>query len=104
MDEIKELFEEKDQEKKSEVNPFDYMTIKISEYRKLIKKVERYKSEAEALKQISEWREKANDYRRWWKEEEAKAEENKANFEAAKAQIEELLNIKEDKSDADDGR
>jgi len=42
-DEIREVKEEK--EEKPVINPFSYVTIPVSEYKKLIKKVEKYKHE-----------------------------------------------------------
>ena len=57
------------------INPLDYVTIPLKEYRKLIRKVERAKAELAAKEEIAKITEKAEDYRRWWKEEEKKAEE-----------------------------
>ena len=79
-DDIREI---KVEEKKDTViNPLDYVTIPIKEYRKLIRKVERAKADNEKhLDQL-------------WK---VKLENNelRKNLDEAKAQIQELLGLKE---------
>lgn len=77
-------------------NPFDYVTIKLKEYRKLIKAEERIKAKYaaeydEKLKQVTSDKEL---YYRWYRE---KSEA----LEQAKAQIAELLGIDEEKKDAE---
>lgn len=50
-EEIREVLEEneaKRNKEKKDINPFDYVTIPLSEYKKLIKKVEKYKTEMES--------------------------------------------------------
>lgn len=54
------------------INPLDYVTIPIKEYRKLIKKVERVKAQNRRLKELTDLQKDAVNYRRWWKEEETK--------------------------------
>lgn len=54
------------------INPLDYVTIPIKEYRKLIKKVERVKAQNIRLKELTDLQKDAVNYRRWWKEEETK--------------------------------
>lgn len=54
------------------INPLDYVTIPIKEYRKLIKKVERVKAQNRRLKELTDLQNDAVNYRRWWKEEETK--------------------------------
>ena len=95
--EIKEVLAENEakREKKPDVNPLDYVTIPISEYHKLIRKVERMKAENKQLKELAEVQKKADDYRRWWKEEEQEKDELRKNLDEAKAQIAELLGLKE---------
>ena len=79
--EVQEAMEERQERK--EFDPFGYVTIKVSEYRKLIKKIERVKAEKEALKQVAEITENAARYRQWWKEEQAKAEKYKKDLDDA---------------------
>ncbi len=79
-----------------EINPLDYVTIPVKEYRKLIKKIERMKAENAALVKIGEVKEKAEDYRRWWHEEKEKTENLEKLLADAKAQIKELLGIEEE--------
>ena len=54
------------------INPLDYVTIPIKEYRKLIKKVEKVKAQNRQLKELADLQKDAANYRHWWKEEEAK--------------------------------
>lgn len=77
-------------------NPFDYVTIKLKEYRKLIKAEERIKAkyEAEYEAKIKELTDNKDMYQRWYRE---KSEA----LEQAKAQIAELLGIDEEKKDAE---
>lgn len=77
------------QEKKSkkEINPLDYVTIPIKEYRKLIKKVERVKAQNRQLKELADIQKDAANYRRWWKEEEAKSAELAKQIEESKEVI-----------------
>lgn len=78
----KEVQEVQEKEEKT-INPLDYVTIPVKEYRKLIKKIERIKAENEALKQVAEIKEKTADYRRWWHEEQNKAEKYKKDLDEA---------------------
>lgn len=79
--EVQEAMEERQEHK--EFDPFGYVTIPVKEYRKLIKKIERVKAEKEALKQVAEIKEKTADYRRWWQEEQDKAEKYKKDLDEA---------------------
>jgi len=63
-------------ENKKEFNPFDYVTIPVKEYKKLIQKTARKEIKKELEKKYSEemaevkrW---SQNYHRWWQEEEAK--------------------------------
>lgn len=102
MEENMEVFEE--QKKDTTINPLDYVTIPVKEYRKLIRKIEQIKADTKVAEVTANLKEKAEDYRRWWRDEEKKADnlqaqvdELRANLDQAKAQIQELLNIKEAK-------
>ena len=66
------------------INPLDYVTIPIKEYRKLIKKVERIKAQNRQLKELADARKDAGNYRLWWKEEEAKRESLERQIAQAK--------------------
>lgn len=100
-EEIREVLAEneakrnKEQKTEQVINPLDYVTIPIKEYRKLIKKVERVKMQNKQLKELAEVQKKADDYRRWWKEEEQEKDELRKNLDEAKAQIAELLGLQE---------
>lgn len=78
-----------------EYNPFDFVTIKTSEYRKLIRKIEKMKAENKALTEIAAIQEKAEDYRRWWQSEEREKNELRKSLDEAKKQIQELLGLQE---------
>ena len=93
--------DEKEIKTTNEVNPFDYVTITVKEYRKLLRKVERMKIEKEAMEEVYKAKKDAEDYRRWWHEEEAKVTQLKESLEDAKKQIKDLLGIDEEDS-ADD--
>ena len=76
-EEIREVLAENEAKRKPEqaeqtINPLDYVTIPIKEYRKLIKKVERVKAQNRQLKELADLQKDAANYRHWWKEEEAK--------------------------------
>ena len=76
-EEIEKVLAENEAKRKPEqaeqtINPLDYVTIPIKEYRKLIKKVERVKAQNRQLKELADLQKDAGNYRRWWKEEEAK--------------------------------
>lgn len=76
-EEIREVLAENEAKCKPEqaeqtINPLDYVTIPIKEYRKLIKKVERVKAQNRQLKELANVQKDAANYRSWWKEEEAK--------------------------------
>lgn len=102
MEDQKELLEQEQAEKATSINPLDYVTIPVKEYRKLIRKIEQVKADKKIAEVTAELNEKAEGYRKWWRDEEKKADnlqaqvdELRANLDQAKAQIQELLNIKE---------
>ena len=100
-EEIREVLAEneakrnKEQKTEQVINPLDYVTIPIKEYRKLIKKIERVKMQNRQLKELAEVQKNADNYRRWWKEEEQEKDELRKNLDEAKAQIAELLGVSE---------
>lgn len=107
-EEMKEVFAEPVKDKGDKIDPFSYVTITVKEYKKLItktvKKDTKRKFKAKYEAQLKEAEDNAEQYRRWWHEEQAANSELRKNLDAAKAQIKELLDIKEVKPDADDGR
>ena len=88
-DDIREIKVE--EKKDTGINPLDYVTIPIKEYRKLIRKVERAKADKEIM-EANNSMEKHLD--QLWK---VKLENNelRKNLDEAKAQIQELLGLKE---------
>lgn len=92
-EEIREVLAEneakrnKEQKTEQVINPLDYVTIPIKEYRKLIKKVERVKVQNRQLKKLADLQKDAGNYRSWWKEEEAKREGLEEQLAQAKAVI-----------------
>lgn len=87
--EIKEVQEQK-------VNPFEYVTIPISEYRELVAATAKKKAKKEYKAQIKELSEKIEQYRRWWHQEESKTSELRKNLDDAKALIAEKLGVDPD--------
>ena len=76
-DEIREVKEEK-----PEINPFSYVTIPVKEYKKLIKKVDKYKSIAQ------EWESR-------YYQKDAELRETKGILEEAKSDLRKLIGIQE---------
>jgi len=68
------------------------VTIPLAEYRNLIKKVARLKSEKKGITELFKETDKVtrDDYRRWWQEEETRRKDVEAELESAKALITEL--------------
>ena len=80
MIEIKELAEETNEQE--QFNPFQFVTIPVTEYRKMIRKIEKLKAEVKIQKAESD----RDGYRdRAWTAE--------ANLKEAKAQIQKLLGV-----------
>lgn len=74
------------------INPLDYVTIPIKEYRKLIKKVERVKVQNRQLKELADLKKDAANYRRWWKEEET----NRISLEEQISELQKTRELQED--------
>ena len=77
------------------VNPFDYVTITVKEYRKLISKIERLKAEREAAGGLAKEREYAEQYRIWWHKEQDEAAKLREALDDAKSQLKELLGVED---------
>ena len=92
-EEIREVLAEneakrnKPEQAEQTINPLDYVTIPIKEYRKLIKKVERVKVQNRQLKELADLQKDAGNYRSWWKQEEAKRESLEEQLAQAKEVI-----------------
>ena len=100
MDEIREIKVE--EKKDTGINPLDYVTIPVKEYRKMIRKIERMKAEVTIAQKTAEGARELEQYRRWWHEEQGNVDklkmelsEARVNLDEAKAQIQELLGLKE---------
>ena len=87
------------EQEKKQVNPFDYVTITVKEYRKMIRKIERVKAEKDALEEIGEYKEKAEQYRRWWQEEQKQKSKLEEALKEAKDQLKGLLGIEDDENE-----
>lgn len=87
---MEEVMEEvmEEQEQKKDFCPFDYVTIPLKEYRRLLKRVAKFKvkAEKEHCEMMNYWRQ---------------ANEAKENLEEAKAQIRKLMGLEEVIEDAD---
>lgn len=103
-EEIREVLEENEAKRKQkpELNPLEYVTIPIKEYRKMIRKIERMKVQLVDSERVITLTKENEQYNRWWREEGAKASkfeaeitELRTNLDKAKAQIAEMLGIKE---------
>ena len=83
-------------DEQKQVNPFDYVTIPVKEYKKLIKaktKAEQ-KCEAKYADIIKELQDGKDMYERWYRE-------KSKSLEEAKAQLKELLGVQEGEDDAE---
>ena len=87
--EIKEVQEQK-------MNPFDFVTIPLSEYRELVTAVAKKQIRKEYKTQIKDMQEDIDKYRRWWHEEEVEKAQLRKYLDDAKALIREKLNIDPD--------
>lgn len=87
--EIKEVQEQK-------VNPFEYVTIPISEYRELVTVTAKKKAKKEYKKLLAEAKRDSDTHWRWYKEQKAKVEELRKNLDDAKALIAKKLGVDPD--------
>lgn len=108
MEENKKIMpeQEQDQEPAQEtqqaINPLDYVTIPIKEYRKMIKKIERMKAKLIESKQVAAITKESDQYHRWWNDERAKTKDLEEQLAKAqriiseyKSDYEKLLGIDE---------
>lgn len=105
-EEIREVLAEneakRNKKQKPEINPLEYVTIPIKEYRKMLKKIERMKAELVESERVIALIKENEQHTRWWHEEQAETEKLKAevtelrtNLDEAKAQIAELIGLGE---------
>lgn len=105
-EEIREVLEEneakRNRKQKPELNPLEYVTIPIKEYRKMIRKIERMKAQLVDSEKVITLTKEKEQYNRWWREEGAKAAkleseitELRTNLDEAKKQIAEMVGLGE---------
>ena len=78
------------------VNPFEYVTITLAEYRELVTATARKQIHKEYKAKIKELTENAEKYRRWWHEEEVEKSQLRKNLDDAKIMIAEKLGVDPD--------
>jgi len=82
-------------EPKQELNPFEYVTIPLKDYAKMIRKIEKIKVQKKAEAEIAKVKEEVEQYRRWWHQEQNESKNLKEALEDAKKQLKELLGVEE---------
>lgn len=99
-DDIREIKVE--EKKDTGINPLDYVTIPVKEYKKLIRKIEHMKAEVTIAQKTAEVTRELEQYRRWWHEAQSNVDklkmeltEVRVNLDEAKEQIQELLGLQE---------
>ena len=91
------------------INPFEYVTITLTEYRELVSAVAKRKARKEFKKKLAEVEEDRDFYKRWYREEQEKTKVLRKNLDDAKIMIAEKLGVdpdefltnQEDKEDAE---
>ena len=78
------------------VNPFEYVTIPISEYRELIAATAKKKVKKEYKAKLAKAEEEIRKYERWWLSEDKKNQQLRKNLDDAKALIAEKLGVNPD--------
>lgn len=84
------------QEQRMEINPLDYVTIPVTEYKKLIQETAKKELKKKYKKKIAEMEATKTQYYRWWQEEADKVRELRVNLDDAKELIKEKLGIDPD--------
>lgn len=95
MDEIREITIDQAEEPKKDLNPFDYVTIPLKEYTKMVRKIEKFKMREKAGEEIANALNDVEQYRRWWSRDEDEIKKLKEALEEAKSQLRELLGVEE---------
>ncbi len=90
---MEEMMKEQEEKKDVTINPLDYVTIPVKEYKKLIRQTAKKSIKKKYKQGLAEMDEKIAQYRGWWREEEKKAKELRANIDDAKAMIAEKLGV-----------
>ena len=83
------------------INPLDYVTIPVKDYRKLSKKVECLMATLKAADTVRKLEESREQYRIWWHEEKSNTEQAQKALQDAKQQIRELLGVEDPEKLAD---
>ena len=82
------------------VNPFEYVTIPLAEYRELVSavatKIAKKKARKEFKKKLAEVEEDRDFYKRWYREEQEKTKVLRKNLDDAKIMIAEKLGVDPD--------
>ncbi len=95
MDEIREITIDQAEEPKKDLTQFDYVTIPVKEYRKLIRKVEQLKAELVTNDKVAKETHYAESFRKKMNEFEDENEKLREALEDAKSQLRELLGVEE---------
>lgn len=88
-----EIMKEQEEKKDVTINPLDYVTIPVKEYKKLIRQTAKKALAKKHKKELADIESTKQQYYRWWREEEKKAKELRANLDDAKAMIAEKLGV-----------
>ena len=84
------------EQEKAVINPLDYVTIPITEYRELVEAVARKKLKKEFKQKVKEIEDKKDMYYRWYHEEREKREQLEEVWNNAKSLIKQNLGIDPD--------
>lgn len=83
-------------EQEKTINPLDYVTIPIVEYRALVEATAKKRAKKEYKKKLKEVEHRKDMYYRWYEREKAEKEQLRANLDNAKALIRQNLGIDPD--------
>lgn len=83
-------------EQEKTINPLDYVTIPIAEYRALVEATAKRRAKKEYKKQLKKFEDRGDMYYRWYEREKTEKEQLRANLDNAKALIRQNLGIDPD--------
>lgn len=83
-------------EQEKTINPLDYVTIPIVEYRALVEATAKKRAKKEFKKKLKEVEDSKDMYYRWYQREKKEKEQLRTNFDNAKALIRQNLGIDPD--------
>lgn len=90
---MEEIMKKEEEKKDVTINPLDYVTIPVKEYKKLIRQTAKKALTKKHKKELADIESTKQQYYRWWREEEKKTKELRANLDDAKAMIAEKLGV-----------